>query len=80
MYLVIDRSQWRAINLLMVSIVYAQRAIPVYFTLLPKKGNSNLEQQQQVLSQGYFILKRDKICSKLNWHFRCPKGYRSAYA
>ena len=41
MYLVLDRSQWRAINLLMVSIVYEHRAIPVYFTLLPKKGNSN---------------------------------------
>ena len=37
-YLVIDRSQWRAINLLMVSIVYDNRAIPVYFSLLPKKG------------------------------------------
>ena len=49
-YLVIDRSQWRTINLLMVSIVYEQRAIPVYFTLLDKKGNSNLTQQQQVLS------------------------------
>jgi hypothetical protein len=33
-YLVIDRSQWRTINLLMVSIVYNQRAIPIYFTLL----------------------------------------------
>ncbi|MEM8675140.1 MAG: hypothetical protein AAGF83_14895 [Cyanobacteria bacterium P01_G01_bin.67] len=52
MYLVIDRSQWRAINLLMVSIVYDQRAIPVYFTLLPKKGNSNLAQQQEVLLPG----------------------------
>ena len=50
MYLVIDTSQWRAINLLMVSIVDDQRAIPVYFTLLPKKGNSNLAQQQEVLS------------------------------
>ena len=33
----------------MVSIVYNQRAIPVYFTLLNRKGNSNLTQQQQVL-------------------------------
>ena len=48
-YLVIDRSQWRAINLLMVSLVYDNRAIPVYFSLLPKKGNSNLTQQKQVL-------------------------------
>ena len=33
-YLVIDRSQWRAINLLMVSMVYDNRAIPIYFILL----------------------------------------------
>ena len=36
-YLVIDRSQWRDTNLLMVSIIYERRAIPVYFTLLEKK-------------------------------------------
>ena len=47
-YLVIDRSQWRDINLLMVSLVYNHRAIPIYFSLLPKKGNSNLEQQKKV--------------------------------
>ncbi len=61
MYLVMDRSQWRAINLLMVSIVYNQRAIPVYFTLLPKKGNSNLAQQQQVLLPSLKLLKDYKI-------------------
>jgi hypothetical protein len=62
----------------MVSIVYNQRAIPVYFTLLKRKGNSNLTQQQQVLlpvlelledykitllgDQGYFILDGKIIC------------------
>ncbi|MGL5076777.1 MAG: IS4 family transposase [Waterburya sp.] len=61
MYLVMDRSQWRVVNLLMVSIVYNQRAIPVYFTLLPKKGNSNLAQQQQVLSPSLKLLKDYKI-------------------
>ena len=60
-YLVIDRSQWRAINLLMVSLVYNQRSIPVYFTLLEKKGNSNLKQQKQVLSPALTLLKDYKI-------------------
>jgi hypothetical protein len=55
-YLVIDRSQWRAINLLMVSLVYNNRAIPVYFSLLPKKGNSNLTQQKQVLEPALKLL------------------------
>lgn len=60
-YLVIDRSQWRTINLLMVSIVYNQRAISVYFTLLNRKGNSNLTQQQQVFLPVLELLKDYKI-------------------
>ena len=49
-HLVIDRSQWRTINLLMVSMVYRRRSIPINFTLLDKIGNSKLSQQQLVLS------------------------------
>jgi hypothetical protein len=60
-YLVIDRSQWRAINLLMVSMVYNNRAIPLYFFLLPKKGNSNLAQQKQVLEPGLKLLREYKL-------------------
>ena len=60
-YLVIDRSQWRSINLLMVSMVYDNRAIPIYFSLLPKKGNSNLEQQKQVLEPALRLLKDYQI-------------------
>lgn len=60
-YLVIDRSQWREINLLMISLIYKQRAIPVYFSLLPKKGNSNLEEQKQVLEPAIRFLKEYKI-------------------
>ena len=57
----IDRSQWRATNLLMVSIVYERRAIPVYFYSFRKKGNSNLAQQQQVLSPVFELLENYKI-------------------
>lgn len=60
-YLVIDRSQWREINLLMVSMVYNRRAIPVYFSLLPKKGNSNFEQQKQVLKPAIELLREYRI-------------------
>ena len=61
LYLVIDRSQWRNINLLMVSLVYQGRAIPVYFSLLEKKGNSNLAAQKQVLEPAIKLLKDYKI-------------------
>jgi Transposase DDE domain len=61
LYLVIDRTQWRETNLIMVSLVYNHRAIPIYFTLLPKKGSSNLKQQQQVIEPVIELLKNYKI-------------------
>ena len=61
LYVVIDRSQWRTINLLMVSLVYRRRSMPIYFTLLNKKGNSNLSQQQKVLLPALELLKNYKV-------------------
>ena len=45
----------------MVSLVYDNRAIPIYFILLPKKGNSNLAQQKQVLEPALRLLKDYQI-------------------
>lgn len=47
--LVIDRTQWKEHNLLMVSVVYKKRAIPVYWQLLDKQGQSSLSEQQAIL-------------------------------
>jgi hypothetical protein len=41
----IDRSQWGCINLFMVSLIWERRAIPLYWSLLPKLGSSNFEEQ-----------------------------------
>lgn len=38
---VVDRTQWRELNLLMVSIIWQQRAIPLYWYFLPHRGNSS---------------------------------------
>ncbi len=45
-YIVIDRTSWGKINLLMISRIWEQRAIPIYFELLPKLGSSDFEEQQ----------------------------------
>ncbi len=45
----------------MVSMIYNNRAIPVYFFLLPKKGNSNLAQQKQVLEPTLKLLQDYQI-------------------
>ncbi|HEY9301541.1 MAG TPA: IS4 family transposase [Phormidium sp.] len=41
----IDRSQWGSINLFMVSLIWERRAIPLYWSLLPKLGSSNFNEQ-----------------------------------
>ncbi len=46
---VIDRTQWQFHNLLMVSVVYQKRAIPVYWQVLDKQGQSSLAEQKAVL-------------------------------
>ncbi|KYC42623.1 hypothetical protein WA1_14845 [Scytonema hofmannii PCC 7110] len=50
-YVVIDRTNWACINLFMVSVVWDKRAFPIYFTLLPKMGSSNFDDQILALSQ-----------------------------
>ncbi|MBD2039652.1 IS4 family transposase [Microcoleus sp. FACHB-672] len=50
LYLAIDRSQWKNINLLMVSVIWQRRAIPLAWRLLPHLGNSNFEEQESVPS------------------------------
>ena len=41
-YIAIDRTQWAMINILMVSLVVNNRAIPLYFELIDHVGNSDL--------------------------------------
>lgn len=50
-YLVIDRTQWQSVNILMISLLSHKRALPIYFKLLDKKGNSNLKEQISALSK-----------------------------
>ncbi len=55
--IVIDQSQWRSINLLMVSWIYNRRSIPIYFCLLPKKrrrgdGETSTNHRQLLAASG----------------------------
>lgn len=51
LYIAIDRTQWSLVNLIVVSLIYDKRAIPIYFEVLPKLGNTNVDKQISVLSQ-----------------------------
>ena len=48
--IVVDRTQWREVNLLMVSIIWQQRTIPLHWQFLPHKGNSSFTQQQALFT------------------------------
>jgi hypothetical protein len=51
LYVVIDRTSWGKINLLVISLIWEKRAIPIYFELLPKLGSSNFQEQKAAISQ-----------------------------
>jgi len=55
---VIDRTQWKHHNLLMVSVVYQKRAIPVYWQLLDKQGQSSLAEQKAGLRPVFNLVRR----------------------
>ena len=59
-YLVIDRTIWERKNLIMLSIIYDQRTIPVYFEFLPKLGSSNFDEQTKFISQVLPLFKEYK--------------------
>lgn len=61
LHVVIDRTQWRTINLLMISLVWEQRAIPLYWELLGNLGSSNLEAQTNAIAQVLPLLKEYKV-------------------
>ena len=61
-YVAIDRTNWCRINLFMVSVIWYKRAFPIYFTLLPKLGSSNIMEQQSILSKVIPIFNNYKIC------------------
>jgi len=53
----IDRTQWRNTNLFVASLIWEQRAIPLYWQILSKRGCSNLSEQKQLLLPILSLLK-----------------------
>jgi hypothetical protein len=59
LYFALDRTQWCNNNLIVVSLIYYNRAIPIHFDLLDKLGNSNFDEQTEFLEPALKLL-RDK--------------------
>lgn len=57
-YLVIDRTKWQRKNLMMISLIYDKRAIPIYWEFLPRLGNSSFEEQSKIFSRLLGLFKK----------------------
>jgi hypothetical protein len=57
----LDRTQWKENNVLMVSVIYKKRALPIFWVLLEKDGSSNLGEQKKVLRPVIRLLKKYKL-------------------
>jgi len=76
LYIAIDRTNWGCINLLMISLIWEQRAIPIHFELLPKKGSTNYEEEIAACNKVWHLFKNYKtvvlgdreFCSVYCWH------------
>jgi hypothetical protein len=59
--IVLDRTQWKDNNVLMVSAIFQKRAFPIFWTLLDKKGACNLAEQKQILRPVIRLLQKYKL-------------------
>ena len=57
----IDRTQWKANHILMVSVIWRKRALPIYWLLLSKKGSSNFYEQVAAIRPVLRLLKKYKL-------------------
>ncbi len=60
-YVAIDRTRWKERNLFVASLIRNKRAIPLYWFLLNKKGNSNFNEQKRLLKAVARLLKGYQI-------------------
>jgi len=68
-YLSMDRTNWqwgkKNINILMLSITYKGIAIPLFWSLLDKKGNSNTSERIALMERFIIQFGKDKILGLL---------------
>jgi Transposase DDE domain len=69
----IDRTQWKGHNLFMVSLVWGTYALPLYWEVLNKPGNSDLRNQKRLLSTVLHLFKLSPVLVLGDREFHSPK-------
>ena len=63
--LCLDRTNWKYgktnINILMISIAYHGMAIPILWTMLPKRGNSNTDERKELVQRFLYLFGQECI-------------------
>ncbi len=57
----IDRTQWKDKNVFLVAVIWKKRALPIYWTLLGKKGASRLSEQQALIQPVLCLLREYEL-------------------
>jgi hypothetical protein len=71
--LAIDRTQWKENNILMISLIWQKRAIPIYWQSLAKKGASNWSEQKAVISPAIELFKDYSVVIIGDREFHSPQ-------
>ena len=57
----IDRTQWRDRNIFFICLIWQQRALPLYWEILLKKGCSNIREQKKLIRAVFLELNKYKF-------------------
>jgi hypothetical protein len=57
----VDRTQWRDKNIFVRRLIWEQRALPLYWQILSKRGCSNIREQQVLILPILYLLKNIKL-------------------
>ena len=71
--LALDRTEWKEHNIFMISLIWGNHALPIYWKLKKKKGSSSLEEQKSLLSPVLGIFKGHEIVVVGDREFHSPK-------
>jgi hypothetical protein len=60
-YVALDRTTWGQVNILMASVIWRGRAIPLYWQFMENLGNSHFDEQTALLSQALSMLANHQV-------------------
>jgi Transposase DDE domain len=70
---IVDRTQWKTRNIMMVCLAWGGHGFPVYWQCLPKRGSSSFAQQKRLLTPVLRLLKPYPLVVTGDREFHSPR-------